>query len=143
MHDFLAPLFEALLARRDRIQKVFRTFKGHPYTISAEGGGQLSNGIVAARRRLCKKGIDISDVSPYTARHSCSTELVIAGVHQHIKDQILGHAADSMSRHYTNVPQAPLIDAINRLPVPEAWRRLPWWENPLSHSRQHVKWGKK
>jgi hypothetical protein len=81
-------------------------------------------------------------VSPYTGRHSCSTELVVAGVHSHIKDQILGHAVDSMSRHYTNVPQAPLIEAINKLPVPEAWRALPWWEDPLAHNRQHVKWGR-
>jgi hypothetical protein len=52
-------------------------------------------------------------------------------VHPHIKDQILGHAVTDMSRHYTNVPQAPLIEAINTLPVPPAWRALPWWENPL------------
>ena len=32
MHDFLVPLFESLLARKDRIQKVFRSFKGQPYT---------------------------------------------------------------------------------------------------------------
>ncbi|MGV1793817.1 tyrosine-type recombinase/integrase [Rhizobium sp. A37_96] len=142
MHEFLVPLFDSLLARRDRIQQVFRTFKGKAYTISAEWGGQLSNGIVGARKRLARNGLDITDVSPYTGRHSCSTELVIAGVHPHIKDQILGHAVDSMSRHYTNVPQKPLIEAINKLPVPNAWRALPWWEDPLSHSRQHVKWGR-
>ncbi|MGG6895800.1 tyrosine-type recombinase/integrase [Rhizobium sp. BR 315] len=142
MHDFLVPLFEALLARKDRIQKVFRTFKGQPYTICAESGGQLSNGIVGARKRLAKKGVDITDVSPYTGRHSCSTGLVVAGVHPHIKDQILGHAVDSMSRRYTNVPQAPLIEAINKLPVPDAWRAIPWWEDPLVYSRRHVKWGR-
>ncbi|TWB19553.1 phage integrase family protein [Rhizobium sp. ERR 1071] len=143
MHEFIAPLFESLLARKDRMQQVFRTFKGQAYTISAEWGGQLSNGIVGARKRLARKGVDITDVSPYTGRHSCSTELVIAGVHPHIKDQILGHAVDSMSRHYTNVPQAPLIEAINKLPVPDTWRALPWWTDPLAHSRQHVKWGAK
>lgn len=142
MHEFLVPLLEALLARKDRIQKVFRTFRGKPYTISPEGGGQLSNGILGARKRLAKKGVDLTDVSPYTGRHSCSTELVVAGVHPHIKDQILGHAADDMSRHYTSVPQAPLIEAINRLPVPDMWCALPWWDDPLSHSRQHVKWGR-
>ena len=70
------------------------------------------------------------DVSPYTARHTVSTGLVVAGVHPHIKDQILGHAADDMSRHYTNVPQAPLIEAINKLPVPAAWRAIEWTRAP-------------
>ena len=68
---------------------------------------------------------------PYTGRHSCSTQLVIAGVHPHIKDQILGHAATDMSRHYTNVPQAPLIDAINQLPVPKTHgSSLEGWQGP-------------
>ena len=81
-------------------------------------------------------------MSPYTGRHSCSTQLVIAGVHPHIKDQILGHAATDMSRHYTNVAQPPLIDAINQLPVPDAWRSLEWWEAPLGWSGKLVKTGK-
>lgn len=142
MHEFLAPLFESLLQRPDRLAEVFRTFRGRPYTISAEGGGQLSNGIVAARRRLADKGVDITDISPYTARHTVSTQLAINGVHPHIKDQILGHAVDNMSRHYTQVPQAPLIEAINTLPVPDPWRKMDWRSNPLAWSRRHVKWGK-
>ncbi|GAJ91062.1 tyrosine-type recombinase/integrase [Rhizobium rhizogenes] len=142
MHDFLVPLFESLLKRRDKSRQVFRTFRGLPYVISAEGGGQLSNGIVGTRKRLAKAGLQITDVSPYTARHSVSTQLVVNGVHPHIKDQILGHAANDMSRHYTNVAQAPLIEAINTLPVPDAWRRLDWWKDPLLLSRHHVKWGK-
>ena len=56
-------------------------------------------------------------MAPYTARHTVSTQLVVEGVHPHKKDQILGHAADDMSRHYTHVPQAPLIEAINKLPT--------------------------
>lgn len=141
MHEFLVPLFGSLLQRADRFSEVFRTYRGRPYTISNESGGQLSNGIVAARRRLASKGIDISDISPYTARHTASTQLVINGVHPHIKDQVLGHAVDNMSRRYTQVPQTPLIDAINTLPVPREWRRMWWWKNPLLCSRHHVKWG--
>ncbi|RWX19929.1 integrase, partial [Rhizobium leguminosarum] len=94
-----------------------------------KGGGGLKTAINGARRRS-----GIKDIAPYTGRHSCSTGLVVAGVHPHIKDQILGHAADDMSRHYTNVPQAPLIEAINKLPVPELWRSLPWMDNPLEWS---------
>lgn len=128
MHDFLVPLFAALKKRGGRL---FRTPKGEPYPLTEDGGGQLKSAISGARRRS-----GIMDVSPYTARHTVSTELVIQHVHPHIKDQILGHAADSMSRHYTHVPQAPLIEAINRLPVPDAWRALPWLADPLEHTRR-------
>ena len=131
IHEFLVPLFASLLHRGGA---VFRTPRGEPYEAIAsdedgKGGGGLKSAINGARRRS-----DISDIAPYSGRHSCSTALVVAGVHPHIKDQILGHAADSMSRHYTNVPQAPLIEAINKLPVPDLWRALPWWNDPLAWS---------
>lgn len=131
MHDFLAPLFESLLQRDglDEDARLFRTHKGNPYPPTDGGGGQLKTAISGARDRT-----GIKDVSPYTGRHTVSTQLVVAGIHPHIKDQILGHAADDMSRHYTNVPQQPLIDAINKLPVPQLWRDLPWWKDPLKWS---------
>jgi len=123
MHEFVAPLFEALVERGGVL---FRTPRGNPYEEREDGGGQLKTAINGARRRS-----DIRDIAPYSGRHSVSTQLVINGVHSHIKDQILGHAADDMSRHYTNVPQAPLIEAINTLPVPDLWQQLPWWNEPL------------
>lgn len=136
IHEFLVHIFESLLKRPglDKEPRLFRTPRGEPYEEIAtdeegRGGGGLKSAINGARRRS-----GIKDIAPYTGRHSCSTGLVVAGVHPHIKDQILGHAADDMSRHYTNVPQAPLIEAINKLPVPDAWRKLPWLENPLSWS---------
>ena len=73
----------------------------------------------------------------YTARHTVSTQLVVEGVHPHKKDQILGHAADDMSRHYTHVPQAPLIEAINKLPTIQEWLDADWMHTPvaLTHRR--------
>jgi len=124
VHEFLVPLLSALVGRGGR---VFRTPRGEPYEAVEEGGGGLKSAINGARRRT-----GIKDIAPYTGRHSASTGLVVAGVHPHIKDQILGHAADDMSRHYTNVPQAPLIEAINKLPVPDVWAKLPWLEDPLA-----------
>lgn len=131
MHDLLAPLFASLLKRNALAQdgRLFRTPRHAPYPPVDDGGGGLKTAINGARRRS-----GIKDVAPYTGRHTASTGLVVAGVHPHIKDQILGHAVDDMSRHYTRVPQAPLIEAINRLPVPNAWRALPWWEDPLAWS---------
>ncbi|RVO41317.1 site-specific integrase [Sinorhizobium meliloti] len=136
MHEFLVPIFTSLLKRPglDKEPRLFRTPRGEPYEQIAtdeegRGGGGLKSAINGARRRS-----GIKDIAPYTGRHSCSTGLVVAGVHPHIKDQILGHAADDMSRHYTHVPQAPLIEAINKLPVPDAWHALPWLEDPLAWS---------
>ncbi|PDT86520.1 site-specific integrase [Sinorhizobium sp. BJ1] len=129
IHEFIVPILRSLLKRNALADdpRLFRTPRGEPYEAVEDGGGGLKSAINGARRRS-----GIKDVAPYTGRHSCSTGLVVAGVHPHIKDQILGHAADDMSRHYTNVPQAPLIEAINKLPVPETWRRLGWLEDPLA-----------
>lgn len=138
IHEFLVPLFEALVARGGVL---FRSHKGEPYPPTEEFGGQISSAITGARNRLKKRGVSIVDVAPYTARHTVSTQLVVNGIHPYIKDQILGHAADDMSRHYTHVPQQPLIDAINTLPVPQLWRDQEWWSDPVYWSRRLVKWG--
>lgn len=123
LHSFLCSWIQPLV---DRGGLLFRGPRGEAYKEVQEGGGGLKTAINGARKRS-----GIKDVSPYTGRHTVSTQLVVNGVHPHIKDQILGHAADSMSRHYTNVPQAPLIEAIDTLPVPTAWRALPWLAAPL------------
>lgn len=128
IHSFLASWLGPLVERGGPL---FRTPRGAPYGAVQEGGGGLKSAIAGARRRT-----GIMDVSPYTGRHTVSTGLVIAGVHPHIKDQILGHAADSMSRHYTNVPQRPLIEAIDLLPVPAVWLAIEWTKAPAAW------WGK-
>ena len=136
MHEFLVPLFAALV---DRGGVLLRTHKGEPYAEKDDGGGQMKTAIIGARRRS-----GIRDIAPYSGRHSVSTQLVINGVHSHIKDQILVHAVDDMSRHYTNVPQAPLIEAINTLVVPDQWRALPWWEDPVEwSSKLHENMGRR
>lgn len=126
IHHWLAGWLPDLVARGRASEDgaLFRTPRGAPYGIVQDGGGGLKTAINGARRRS-----GIKDVSPYTARHTVSTQLVVAGVHPHIKDQILGHAADDMSRHYTNVPQAPLIEAIDKLPS-SAFEKLPWARSP-------------
>ncbi len=125
LHDFLLSWLPALVERAKDGRPLFRGPRGEPYTVVQEGGGGLKSAINGARRRS-----GVKDVSPYTGRHTVSTQLVVEGVHPHIKDQILGHAADDMSRHYTNVPQKPLIEAINKLQVPDSLRNLPWVAAP-------------
>lgn len=131
MHEFLVPLFESLLKRNSLAEdgRIFRAPRGEPYPIKENEGGQLKTAINGARLRS-----KIKDVSPYTGRHTVSTQLVVNGVHPYVKDQILGHAADDMSRHYTNIPQQPLIDAINTIVVTDGWKAMEWLEDPLGWS---------
>jgi integrase len=144
IHEFLVPLFASLKKRRsDRFRQLIRSYRGLPYHIHETRGGQLHGALRGTRKRMADANNEISKISPYTARHTVSTQLVINGVHSHIKDQILGHAVDDMSRRYTQVPRPPLIEAINTLPVPQAWRDLHWWDDPLTAVSTHVKWGRK
>jgi integrase/recombinase XerD len=124
MHDVLVPMFTALCQRGGFL---FRTPRGKPYEMKEDEGGQMKTAINGARKRS-----GITDIAPMTGRHSCSTQLVINGVHQYIKDQIMGHAVTDSSRHYTTVPQAPLLEAINTLPVIDAWANAPWMLDPLA-----------
>lgn len=136
VHDFLAewlqPLVTHALSTDDK--RVFRTHKDKPYKAVQAGGGGLKTAVMLARERLTKAKTPVDDVSPYTGRHTVSTQLVVNGVHAYIKDQILGHAVGDMSRRYTNVPQLPLIEAINTLPVPDGWRAMPWLTDPVQNA---------
>lgn len=137
IHEMLVPMLQHLAARN--VDALFLSQKGEPYPLLEDGGGQIDSAIKGARRRLKALGTPIDDVSPYTGRHTVSTQLVVNGVHPYLKDQILGHAADSMSRHYTNIPQQPLIDAINTLPVIEEWASAAWLTDPLTWQRKLVR----
>jgi len=137
MHRVLVPLMAAL---KKRGGKLVRQWNGSPFVVRESIGGQMKKALAGARRRTQRvdpktgkriPGSGINDVSPYTARHTVSTQLVVNGVHPHIKDQILGHAVDDMSRHYTNVPRKELIAAIDTLPTVKAWAEAPWMKDPV------------
>lgn len=130
MHEFLVPMLSAL---KKRGGIMFRTPRGGAYPVREGISGQMKTAVRMARKRS-----GIADISAYTARHSVSTQLVVSGVHPHIKDQILGHAVDDMSRLYTNVPQAPLIAAINKLPGIKAWGEAPWMADPLGWTNRRI-----
>ncbi len=138
VHDFIVPLLQALLDRFGGLLANHYNRRGRniePYPVMKDAGGQMSGAVDFARRRT-----GITDISPYTARHSVSTYLVAAGVHQFVKDQILGHAATEMSRRYTDIPQPELIEAINKLPVPDLWKSADFVENPWKRIDEVVKW---
>jgi integrase/recombinase XerD len=129
MHEVLVPLFTGLMERGGFL---FRTPRGAPYEPKDEagqGGGQIKTAINGARRRS-----GIVDIAPYTGRHTVSSRLVLNGVHPYVKDQIMGHAKaeNDSSRRYVHIPQPNLIEAINTLPVIEAWATTPWMHDPLA-----------
>jgi len=130
IHDVLVPMLAKLVERGGIL---FRTPRGEPYPVADEQkvSGQMSTSIDGARRRT-----GIKDISPYTARHSVSSELVTQGVHPYIKDQILGHARKDPSHTYTEVAQPALIEAINKLPVIPAWAAAPWMADPIGHAHK-------
>ena len=129
MHEFLVPLFAAIVKSRET--DAFLNARGLPYPLTDEHGGQIATPVDTARELT-----GIRDIAPYTGRHSTSTQLVLNGIHPHVKDQIMGHAVTDMSRHYTNIPQAPLIEAINTLPVPDIWRQCAWWQDPIAWTKK-------
>lgn len=128
MHEFVVPLYTAISTRGS---EAFLNARGKPYPLTDEHGGQIATPVYSARELT-----GIRDIAPYTGRHSASTQLVLNGIHPYIKDQILGHAATEMSRLYTNIPQAQLIEAINTLPVPTLWRECAWLQDPLTWTKK-------
>jgi hypothetical protein len=130
IHEFLVPLFTALKVRGGIM---FRTPRGVPYPVREELSGQMKTAIKGARRRT-----GITDVSPYTARHTVSSQLVHNRIHPYVKDKIMGHVFDDMSRRYTHIPQPDMLEAINTLPVVKAWCEVPWMKDPIGWTNRRI-----
>jgi integrase len=107
------PLFPALhdclLPRASG--RVFRTPRGLEYAVRDDGGGQIKTGWRGTTRRA-----GINDLRPHDLRHTFSTWLTMAGVHEQVRDELMGHASTSMGRRYSHVPRQSLVEAVARLP---------------------------
>jgi integrase/recombinase XerD len=130
IHRFLVPLLTALKKRGGML---VRTWEHEAWTVVEGNGGQMKKGIANARSRT-----GIRDISPNTARHTVSTQLVVNGIHPHMKDQILGHAVDDMSRNYTDVPRPELIKAIETLPIFPNWAAAKWMKDPIKYEGERL-----
>lgn len=100
-----------LPAEHDRRRPVFPAPHGGAYPVGGEGGGQIKT----AWRATCARAA-IVDLRPHDLRHTFSTWLTMAGVHEQVRDELMGHASTSMGRRYSHVPRQSLIDAVARLP---------------------------
>lgn len=96
----------------DRKGRVFRTQRGRPYVDRhRREGGQIKT----AWRLACARA-GIADLRPHDLRHSFSTWLTMAGVHEQVRDEIMGHASTDMGRRYSHIPRGDLIAAVDKLP---------------------------
>lgn len=92
--------------------RVFRTNRGRPYAEKRnQGGGQIKTAWAATCRRA-----EVTGITPHDLRHTCSTWLTMAGVHEQVRDEIMGHASTGMGRRYSHVPRPMLLEAVDKLP---------------------------
>jgi len=94
-----------------RTGPVFTTANGKAYKKRDYGGGQIRS----AWRGVCNRD-GIKDLHVHDTRHTCGTRLTVAGVHEQVRDEILGHRSTASGRRYAHVPRQPLLDAIDSLP---------------------------
>lgn len=52
----------------------------------------------------------------YSLRHTCATWLLMAGVQEQVKDEIIGHESTTMGRNYAHVPRPYITAAVDLLP---------------------------
>lgn len=116
-----AQLVAMLANLRHRKGPVFLTNRGEPYA-EREGGGQIKTAWAATLRRA-----GIVDLRPHDLRHTFSTWLTLAGTHEQVRDEIMGHASTGMGRRYSHVPREELLKAVDKLPTrAEAVERQTW-----------------
>jgi integrase/recombinase XerD len=89
----------------------------------------MKSAISGARKRS-----GITDIAPYTGRHTVSSYLLMNGTAETFIDDILGHARDdgNMRQRYMHLPQKNLIAEVNKLPVIADWANAPWMHDPLA-----------
>jgi integrase len=113
IHPQLVLVLANLPVGRDGRQgRVFRTAGGQPYADreAYPSGGQIKTAWRGACRRAGITGLRTHDL-----RHTCATWLLMAGVQEEVRDEIIGHKSTSTGRRYAHVPRGPLLAAIDRL----------------------------
>lgn len=128
LHADLVVILANLPIKDKSKGRVFLTRNNTPYHDPKGGyGGQIKT----AWRTLCKTA-KIADMAPHDCRHTFSTWLTMAGVHEQVRDELMGHASTDMGRRYSHVVRDQLVEAVNRLPriatreeIVEAVRRTP------------------
>jgi integrase/recombinase XerD len=109
--EHLTPVF------MDGRTHAFLTYFNKPYISkrgedgTVEGGGYFKSAWTAALRRSGLQGF-----TPYSMRHTLNNWLLMEGVETATREAIMGHDSGSTNAHYVDVPNAHLIEIIDRLP---------------------------
>lgn len=80
-------------------------------------------GLVTPREHKQSRGIGrsgkrtVTPISFHCLRHSFVSMLKLSGSGQAVAKELAGHGSDLISDAYTHVPEAVLIDAVNKLPA--------------------------
>lgn len=77
---------------------------------------RTAGGQIKTAWRLTLARARVKDIRPHDLRHTFSTWLTMAGVHEQVRDELMGHASTDMGRRYSHVPRKPLIQAVAKLP---------------------------
>ena len=59
--------------------------------------------------------LGMEDITAHYARHTCATMLRIADVPEDVRKLILGHSTQDVTDRYTHIPDAMLVEAIDKL----------------------------
>lgn len=94
---------------------VFLTYHGLPYTQIDEAENKrptIKTAWLATLRRA-----EITDnLRVHDLRHGFATWLLKCDVNERVQDRIMGHASATMGSRYAHIPQADMIEAVDRLP---------------------------
>lgn len=88
--------------------------RGWQYALVRAGLAEWAKGTATASGFKLKWLAD--DITPHDLRHTFSTWLTMAGVHEQVRDELMGHASTGMGRRYSHVVRPALVEAVGRLP---------------------------
>jgi integrase len=103
-------LVEVLSTLPHRTGHVFLTNRGEPYAKPKRGGGRLKTAWAGSRRRAGSAPMRVHDW-----RHTFNTWLMLAGVVERVREELMGHASQTMNGRYAHVPAPEMIEAVDRL----------------------------
>lgn len=109
------PLHRAVIKElskiTDRTGHVLRSRGGKAGYVRNYRGGNIAR---KSRDRASHEG-GLEHITWHDLRHTCATWLQMAGIDRETRQDILGHSRGAVHDTYIHVPQARLIEAINKL----------------------------
>jgi integrase len=109
LHECVVAMLRTIGPQRSGF--VFLNHRGDPYAEKIDGGGQIKSAWRATLKRS-----EVAPMRVHDLRHTAATWMLMAGIDEYMRDEILGHASTQMGRRYAHVPRQYLVEAIDKLP---------------------------